>query len=127
MLSIDQATVFVGSKDSKLYSLNASTGAVNWEYLTGGSISTSPVLSVDNAVVFVGSSDSHVYAIGSATGAQVWAVDTGGEVVQGPILSADGKTLFVVSGEDNTLLAIDSSRGSSVKASLGVVRQPCSL
>ena len=35
-LSSDDATVFVGSYDNKLYAINTADGTKKWEFLTGG-------------------------------------------------------------------------------------------
>ena len=52
--------VYVGSKDHKLYALNAATGKMLWSYTTRGSVDPSPA--VVNGMVFEGSLDHNIYA-----------------------------------------------------------------
>jgi outer membrane protein assembly factor BamB len=58
--AVADGVVYVGSRDDKLYALDAATGAVLWTATTGGDVSSSPV--VANGVVYVGSEDSKIYA-----------------------------------------------------------------
>jgi hypothetical protein len=53
--------VYLGSSDTDVYALNATSGSLIWSYATSGGISFSPA--VDNDMVFVGSGDC-VYAFG---------------------------------------------------------------
>ncbi len=46
-LKIDESGLYVASTDSKLYSINRSTGKLQWQYFSGGSLSDSPVLTPD--------------------------------------------------------------------------------
>jgi outer membrane protein assembly factor BamB len=59
---VANGVVYVGSYDSNLYALNASTGAILWSFATGGNVISSPA--VANGVVYVGSGDHKVYAFG---------------------------------------------------------------
>ena len=54
--------VYLGSDDSNVYALNASTGALLWKYTTGDHVDSSPA--VANGVVYIGSTDGNVYAFG---------------------------------------------------------------
>jgi len=53
--------VYVGSKNNKVYALNATTGVNVWNYTTGGEVNSSPA--VVNGGVYVGSNDYNVYAL----------------------------------------------------------------
>ena len=52
--------MYVGSLDYNMYALNDITGALLWQYRTGGPVYSSP--SVADGVVYVGSDDSNIYA-----------------------------------------------------------------
>ena len=56
--------VYVGSNDTKLYCLNATSGSPIWSYETGGGVISSPAVV---EVVYVGSADGNVYAFGEPT------------------------------------------------------------
>jgi outer membrane protein assembly factor BamB len=57
---VANGVVYVGSDDHNVYALNASTGALLWQYTTGGAVESSPA--VANGVVYTGSDDGSVYA-----------------------------------------------------------------
>ena len=55
-------TVYVGSRDKKLYAINGKTGQKLWEFQTGDWVSSSPAIGTDGTV-YVGSNDKKLYAI----------------------------------------------------------------
>ena len=55
-------TVYVGSRDTKLYAINGKTGAKLWEFETGNVVYSSPAIGSDGTV-YVGSWDHKLYAI----------------------------------------------------------------
>ncbi len=55
--------MFVGSRDSKVYVVNAKTGSHCWEFATGNDVDLSPVVSPDGSTVFAGSHDKKVCAL----------------------------------------------------------------
>ncbi len=59
-------TVYVGSKDTKLYAINGKTGVKLWDFKTGifakGAVYSSPAIGPDGTV-YVGSYDKKLYAI----------------------------------------------------------------
>ena len=55
-------TIYVGSRDKKLYAINGKSGVKLWEFETGHEIASSPVIGSDGAL-YVGSWDGKVYAI----------------------------------------------------------------
>ncbi len=57
-------SIYVGSNDNKLYSLNANGtyGALRWSYPTGNSIYSSPAIGVDGSI-YVGSYDNKLYSL----------------------------------------------------------------
>src|SRR5438552_15733798 len=54
-------TVYFGSDDSYLYSLNALTGELKWKFKTGDVVYSSPA--VADEAVYVGSHDGYLYSI----------------------------------------------------------------
>jgi outer membrane protein assembly factor BamB len=77
--------VYFGCYDGKLYALNASTGAVRWDYTTGGLIQSCPA--VAGGVVYVGSNDGKLYALNASTGAVKWTATTGGDIFTSPAVA----------------------------------------
>jgi outer membrane protein assembly factor BamB len=74
--------VYVGSWDSNVYALNASSGTLLWSYSVGASVSSSP--SVANGVVYIGSEDAHVYAVNASSGVELWSYQTGYSIDSSP-------------------------------------------
>jgi len=58
---VTDGTVYIGSRDNKIYALSAEEGTEQWSFETEGSVLSSPTV-VDGAV-YVGSQDNTVYAL----------------------------------------------------------------
>ena len=58
-------TIYVGSRDKKLYAFNPD-GNVKWIFETGDAIESSPSIDVDGTI-YIGSNDGKLYAIGEAS------------------------------------------------------------
>lgn len=69
-------SVFIGSHDMSLYSLNSKTGAIKWAFRTSGTVESSPAFSAGDGTnpsrVFFTSSDRSLYAVNAATGKLLW-------------------------------------------------------
>ncbi len=66
----DGAVYFGSSADNKVYSLDAGTGRVRWQFFTGGPVRLAPA--VHNGRVYVGSDDGYVYCLSAADGRLIW-------------------------------------------------------
>ena len=62
--------LFFGSDDGKLYNIDVDSGALIWEFATGGRIRGTPALA--DGRVIVASGDGNVYAISADSGLQLW-------------------------------------------------------
>ncbi len=124
-------SLFVGCDDNKLYALDPASGAVKWEFKTGGPVASSPA--VTEGLVYIGSYDGAFYAIDAATGQERWKFATGGErrfsaphlhgaspaaevmpdpfdfYLSSPVLS--GGTVYFGSG-DHKIYALDARTGA---------------
>ena len=95
-------TIYVGSEDYKLYTLNPN-GALKWTYPTTGGICSSPAIGHDGTI-YVGSRDHNLYAI-KPDGILKWFYPTEGEVNSSPTIGSDG-TIYVGS-HDSKLYALN--------------------
>jgi len=104
-------TVYVGSKDRKLYAIWPN-GTRRWEFATGGEVTSSPALGYHSGsiTIYVGSTNGKVYAIHS-DGTKKWEFTAGGSVSSSPAVSHLG-TVYAGS-EDGKVYAIKSSDGTS--------------
>ena len=99
--------VYVGSGDTNVYALNATTGALQWSYRTGDLVASSPA--VANGIVYIGSDDDNVYALNSSTGALMWKYTTGLDVGSSPAV-ANG-VVYIGSGDTN-VYALNATTGA---------------
>jgi len=109
--AISNGVVYVGSYDSNVYALNATTGATVWNYATGSSVYSSPT--VANGTVYVGSDDNNVYALNATTGAKLWNYTTGGGVDSSPAV-VNG--VVYVGSDDNNVYAIGNATAATSQA-----------
>ena len=107
-VSSDGQTVYIGSYDDNLYAVDATTGAVDWTFLTGDVINSSPTVGADGTI-YVGSNDGSLYAV-SPDGTEKWAFAAGGEIDSTAALGRDGSTVYIASF-DGDLYAIDAATG----------------
>lgn len=104
-------SIYIGSNDKYVYALNAITGKLQWKYLTGSAVNSSPVL--DNGVVFVKSDNGSVYALEATTGSLKWAVNTATPSNAGPFV-ANG--VVYVAGGAGTVCALNAGTGAQLWA-----------
>ena len=123
---VSDGTVYFGSFDEKVYTLDTHTGEEQWSFETEGPVS-SPV--VADGTVYIGSNpighnDNKLYALDTLTGRKRWVNDIKGEVESSPVV-ADG-TVYVGSHDEN-VYALDASTGRerwSVKTGGVVLSSP---
>lgn len=99
--AVDEALVYVGSRDKHLHAVDRLTGKVRWKFKAGGRVSSAPLV-FDDAVVF-GSSDGRLYAVNKTDGAELWRLDLGEGLEVAPAF-AGGR--IVIGGKDGTLFVI---------------------
>jgi outer membrane protein assembly factor BamB len=113
--------VFVGALNS-MHAVNAATGVVQWAFLTGAAVRSSPaVATIPNpplactpgptlAVIF-GSGDGNAYAVRAADGVPCWTFPSTGLVPFHSSPTVSGQTVYIGSFDDN-MYAIDINTGS---------------
>ena len=106
---VSENRVFVGSYDSYLYALDASSGSLLWRFKTGGEILSTPA--VYNNLVIFGSKDGMVYALNVDDGKLQWKYKTEGSVLTSPVV-ADEK-VFIASN-DLRLYALNVNDGQRI-------------
>lgn len=99
--------VFAASADGRLYALDATTLAKQWQFSTGDQIWSTPAVS--DGTVYIGSFDKNVYAVDAASGAKKWSYATQGVVVATPVVS--GGVVYVAS-LDRHVYALDAASGN---------------
>jgi parallel beta-helix repeat protein len=101
--------VYVGSSDHNVYALNAATGALIWEYTTGGGLGACPA--VAGGVVYVGSDDYNLYALNATTGGLIWKYTTGYWVESSPVVVSG---IVYVGSIDRSVYALNATTGALI-------------
>lgn len=84
--AVDNGLVFVGATDGVMYGLDADTGALKWQFQTGGHIRFSPVFT--GGILYFGSDDGKVYGLDEKTGKQaITAIKAEGAIIGSPTIS----------------------------------------
>lgn len=99
--AVDEARVYVGSRDKHLHAVDRRSGKPLWKFKTGGRVESSPLV-FDDAVVF-GSADGRLYAVDPQDGREIWRLDLGENLAVAPAFAA-GR--LVIGGGDGTLFVI---------------------
>jgi len=107
--AVFEGKVFVGSRDNKVYSLNATTGTQIWSYAVGGEVFSSSAVAYGK--IYFGSYDGCLYALNASDGILVWRNMTGYAIASSPAVDNDGR-VFVGSG--NNVYAYDAFTGSQL-------------
>lgn len=102
-LILGDAAVF-GSYDSRVYSVDLSSGKERWQFQTGAQVHA-PVVAL-NDLVLVAGCDTHLRAIDSATGKEKWSVELSGAVAAAPLVQ--GNSVFVAT-LDASVYRIDAA------------------
>ncbi len=107
--AVADGSVYVGSQDSKLYALDAATGAKRWEYKTGSWVESSPA--IVNGVVYFGSNDGRLYALDAHSGEKLWDFKVKYAIRSSPAV-ADGVVYF--GAGDYRVYALDAVTGEKL-------------
>lgn len=115
--AISGSSVFFGSGDMNLYSVDKESGKVNWKYETKGQVHSSPCI-YENKVLF-SSSDGYIYSVDKNRGSLIWKYKTKGEhrydmwdyYISSPVVSDN--VVYIGSG-DSTVYALRAESGKVV-------------
>ncbi|GAQ62701.1 serine/threonine-protein kinase AfsK [Streptomyces scabiei] len=103
--AVVDGVAYIGSADSQVYAVDASTGKAKWSYATGGTVLTPAVA---HGMVYVGSGDRQVHALDATTGTKKWSFTTDGAVYTSPAVYLG--SVFVGSN-DTKVYALDATTG----------------
>ncbi|MYA60232.1 MAG: PQQ-binding-like beta-propeller repeat protein [Chloroflexi bacterium] len=71
-ITVQDGTVYVGSKDNTFYALDATTGREIWSRNVHSDVTTGAVLSDDGSTVFFGTASEGIYALNTENGSKLW-------------------------------------------------------
>ena len=99
-------SIYLGSYDGFLYSLDDADGAVRWRFKSQRGIVSRPAVHAE--MVVFGSEDKTVYAVARSSGRAIWTHRTDGPVRSSPVV--DERACFIGS-DDGFMYRIDRARG----------------
>ncbi|MDP2931493.1 MAG: PQQ-binding-like beta-propeller repeat protein [Chloroflexota bacterium] len=99
--------VFFGLDSGSVYSLDAETGDLEWQFPTGDKVWSTPT--IDSGTLYIGSFDKKLYALNAADGTKKWEFPTGGAIVSTPTV-ANGIVYF--GSFDRQFYAVNAAGGS---------------
>ena len=107
--AVADGVVYVGSNDTYVYALDASTGDEIWRYQISGQFGYNGTYSspaVADGVVYIGSNDFNIYALNASTGTKIWNFTVFGYVYSSPVV-VDG--ILYVGGTDSFVYALNAT------------------
>ena len=105
--AVVDGTVYTGSRDGRIYALDADSGSEQWRFDTGSDVRSSPA--VVDGTLYVGTQAGTVYAVDAEEGEQQWRFGTEEPVRSSPTVVEE--TVYVGS-QDSAVYAIDASDGT---------------
>lgn len=105
--AISDGVLYVGSENSKFYSLRLSSGRVYWKYNAGYPIEAPPA--VDGATVCFGASNGVMRCFDRADGRELWSFQARSEILSSPVIHG-GRLYF--SSSDDRVYALSLKDGS---------------
>ncbi|ASD63693.1 outer membrane protein assembly factor BamB family protein [Bdellovibrio bacteriovorus] len=107
--------LFVGASDGNFYSIEASTGKVQWTFNTKSENLAAPLL--EDGIVYFLAGNSVFYALDASTGHQVWLYsrqDTSQFSIRGGSQAALNNGTLYVGFSDGSVVALNAKTGSSL-------------
>lgn len=104
-------TVYVGSENGSLYAVNTDNGNQRWQFVTGGSLNSSPCVD-GSGNVFFGSEDGNIYSL-DAGGLIRWYYPTPDPVFSSPALDPNLGRIYI-GANDGWLYTLDSGTGELI-------------
>lgn len=106
-------TIYFGSGDGNIYSVNSTNGLLNWKYKTNAVVHTTPLIHADK--LYAGSFDGYFYALNKATGELAWKFKSVGQRFF-PVGEFQGSPVYFngtvyVGARDFNLYALDAEKG----------------
>ncbi len=125
-------TLFVGSEDGTVYSIDAATGCTWWTFKAAATVKTAISIGSNGQTAFFGDTSGNVYAVSVSAGNVIWKVRPDphplARITGSPLLVGDRLYVPISSGEEGaavdphypccnfrgSLVALDSNTGKQI-------------
>jgi outer membrane protein assembly factor BamB len=108
--AVANGCVLIGSKDSRVFCLNASNGELFWNCSIVNQVNSSPA--VYNNFIYACSYDGNIYCLDIATGKTIWKSPVGNKVQSSPTTADE---CVYVGSEYNGVLCFNASNGAKIR------------
>jgi eukaryotic-like serine/threonine-protein kinase len=105
--TVSGGNVYFGAGDKYVYALNATTGALQWRYLTGNPLTGGA--QVAGGSVYIGSGDKYLYDLDATAGTLNWRYQMGGSAYGVP---AAKNNVVYIGADDKVFYAINTTNGT---------------
>ena len=114
--------IFFGSKDGRIYAIDAMSGVARWTFKMGKELMLSLVTA--DGIIFAASKDKNLYAIDVQTGKEKWRFSAGGEI--SPPAVSYGAVFF--GSKDKRVYGLDVNSGEKLwEAKTGHKKHSCPI
>jgi outer membrane protein assembly factor BamB len=105
----DGNRLFIVGQDGVIYSLDASSGRVNWKLKLAGAPSTG--LALRDKTIYVGTNDQRLYRVNAETGKVISELTTEAKPVGRPTFVKDSLFMFLQNGSERVgyIISVDSN------------------
>lgn len=107
-LAEHEGQAFLGTREGRVYALDATSGSVQWSRDAGARVAAGPVVDPDQERVYVGTDKGEVIALDMADGSQAWRQKVSSQVIAQPRVAAG---MVLLRTADGFLWALRTSDG----------------
>ncbi len=112
--SMVKDTLFIGSNNGKIYSIDLADGEINWYFDTKSEVVSEPLL--DEGILYFITASQSVYALDATNGKQQWIFSrqdtSGGMTIRGGSKPAISEGILYIGFSDGAVVAISAKTGT---------------
>ncbi|MFA9460856.1 outer membrane protein assembly factor BamB [Thiohalorhabdus methylotrophus] len=101
---------YVGTREGRLYSVDAESGGISWVRDLGGRFAGGPAISENGERVYIGTDEGEVWALKTGNGETIWKSQVSSEVITVPRMAAG---MVFVRTADDFLWALRAADGGT--------------
>jgi outer membrane protein assembly factor BamB len=107
-LAEDQGRAYVGTREGRVYAVDADSGGMLWTRDVGARVAAGPVVDDDKGQLYVGTDEGEVLALAADDGSEIWRQEVSSQVIAQPRVAAG---MVLLRTADGFLWALRTSDG----------------